>query len=103
MEAWLYQHSLEKRLIDSNVLKVQSKDYLETTREIVNGEIENVNYYCSTITSQTGETVGHFSPVVHLWQGNELRATNRVTNDYLGIPADYHFLKVTQRAAGKVR
>lgn len=99
LKRWLREYSLENQLHKSNVLKVTPEDHPIGKREgLVGNQVNKLIYHPAAITSQNGETVGHFSPIIHLWQVNTVRATNRATNDYLDIPKDYGFLKVLNTA-----
>lgn len=99
LKSWLREYSLENQLHKSNVLRVISEDHPIGTRVgLVGNQVKKLIFHPAAITSQNGDKVGRFSSILHLWQVNTVRATNRATNDYLDIPKDYGFLKVLNTA-----
>lgn len=98
LKHWLHEHSLEKLFQESNVLEARPKKLIGTQERLVGHQVKNISYHQAAITTNEGQTVGRFSPIMHLWTVNTVRAINRATDDYLDIPEDYSFLKVLKRA-----
>jgi len=89
-----------------NALEVTKGEFIASKKEIIDGEIKNVNYYTADIKSlETKEFVGKFATVEYTGYGNYIRCYNAASRDYfdIKITGDYHYLKLIENNNNEIK
>lgn len=83
-----------------NALEVTKGGFIASKKEIIDGEIKDVNYYTANIkTLTTKESVGEFATVEYMGFGNYIRCSSAAKNIHIDISldSDYRHLKLIKK------
>lgn len=94
---WLTENNTDNAMQKINALEVTKGDFIASKKEIIDGEIKNVNYYTADIkNSATKELFGTFSTVEYTGRDNHIYCYHTASKEYLDInlTGEYHYLKL---------
>ncbi|MDR5611974.1 MAG: hypothetical protein RAM36_02740, partial [Arsenophonus sp.] len=103
---WLNENNSDNAMQKINALEVTKGEFIASKKEIIGGEIKNVNYYTADIKSlETKEFVGNFATVEYTGYGNYIRCYNAASRDYfdIKITGDYHYLKLIKNNNNEIK
>ncbi|MFV9997552.1 MAG: hypothetical protein AB8W37_07670 [Arsenophonus endosymbiont of Dermacentor nuttalli] len=103
---WLNKNNTDNAMQKINALEISKGEFLLTRKEIINGEIKNVDYYTANIKNLvTKEFVGKFAHVEYTGFDNYIRSYYTSSKDYLDInlTGEYHYLKLIKNKNNEIK
>ncbi|HGJ5891322.1 MAG TPA: hypothetical protein ACHBZA_08300 [Arsenophonus apicola] len=97
---WLTENNTDNAMQKINALEVTKGKFIASKKEIIDGEIKDVNYYTANIKNlTTKELVGEFATVEYMGFGNYIRCSSAAKNIHIDInlDSDYRHLKLIKK------
>lgn len=97
---WLTENNTDNAKQKINALEVTKGKFIASKKEIIDGEIKDVNYYTANIKNlTTKELVGEFATVEYMGFGNYIRCSSAAKNIHIDInlDSDYRHLKLIKK------